>query len=250
MAVAFELSDPTITAEPGQTATCDITVRNDGLASESVRLAVAGLPGPWGWITPSDLTVPPNGEAGARLCFQPPRSSNVAAGRFFYSVTATANANAVTVEGSLDVAPFAEISTRLEPRIAYGRSGTFTAIVENAGNAAASVAVTVEAPDDVRVTVEPSTVGVPAAGEAQVCVEVRSRRRAVWREHSQTLSVTAAATGAGAVAKGSGAHAPGMLLDRPRRVRVALGAVVALVAAAIGVAVVAGGGDGFPTNPR
>ena len=247
MAVRVELGHETISSEPGQTATVDITVRNDGPTSAAVRLTLAGEPSSWGWLTQPDLSVPAGGEAGARICFQPPRSSNVPAGRYVFSATATSNASSVTVEGELDVLPVAEVSTRIEPRIAYGRSGMFTAIVENQGNAPASVAVTVEASDGASVTVEPCTLAVPAGGEARARIDVRGRRRALWRERSQALSVAAAVTGGGgggAGTKPSAAQASGMLLDRPRRLRIALGTVVALVAAGVALAGIGGGGGG------
>ena len=249
MAVRVELGHETISSEPGQTATGDITVRNDGATSEAVRLTLAGEPSSWGWLTQPELLVPAGGEARARLCIQPPRSSNVAAGRYVFSVTATSNANAHTVEGELDVLPVAEVSTRIEPRIAHGRTGMFTAIVENRGNAPASVAVTVEAADGASVTVEPSILAVPAGGEARARIDVRGRRRALWRERSQALSVAAAVTVGGGDIIPSDAHASGILLDRPGRLRIALGTVVALVAATVAVATIGGGGGGSSDEP-
>jgi uncharacterized membrane protein len=180
--VVVELDQTAIWADPGQTATSPVRVRNNGDAAAAIRLALTGDAAEWGWLNPSELLVAEGEEAEARLCFNVPRSPQPRAGPVPFCVTATSeDESTAVVTGVLDVQPFRNVVVTLEPRVLEGHEGSFTLNLENRGNAPLSADLEVDATDASAMEVRPATLALDVGGQRGAELLVRSRRSAPWR---------------------------------------------------------------------
>jgi dienelactone hydrolase len=226
--VVVELDQTAIWADPGQTATSPVRVRNNGDAAAAIRLALTGDAAEWGWLNPSELLVAEGEEAEARLCFNVPRSPQPRAGPVPFCVTATSeDESTAVVTGVLDVQPFRNVVVTLEPRVLEGHEGSFTLNLENRGNAPLSADLEVDATDASAMEVRPATLALDVGGQRGAELLVRSRRSAPWRGGATSISVKAVVDGEVA------SHASGTLQRPSRRVATAAAIAVALLAGAV-----------------
>src|SRR2546421_3307174 len=138
MGAAASLSQTTASVEPGSEATSQIRVRNPGPVVGQFVLEVVGAPAAWANGEPSSLSLLPGDEGVVTIRFRPPRSSEVHAGSFPFGVKVVSKEDpqgSVTEEGTLQVAPFRDLSAELIPRTARGRTeARYELAVDNRGN--------------------------------------------------------------------------------------------------------------------
>ncbi len=182
-AITAELTSPTISVEPGESAGSDIRVRNDGPERARLRLGVTGPGHPYSYLAPDTVTVEAGAETLARVTFSIPRAPEPAAGLLRFEVTVTPSASApgaarpvATAPGAVDVQPFGNVSAMLcAPAALDAKDGAarHDLVLTNHGNAPATAALRARA-DEARldVRVDPATVTVPGGGDVTASVEV------------------------------------------------------------------------------
>ena len=115
-----------LSVEPGSSSTFDISLRNDGAAPETVRLRVTGPGGPFSFVVPDTLTIPPGEEASVRIGFRAPRSSVPAAGDLAFQVMARSDVAGTTelpvADGTIEVQRFCSLSATIDPSEATSKS--------------------------------------------------------------------------------------------------------------------------------
>jgi hypothetical protein len=245
MAVTAALESSTLSVEPGDSVSGEVTVRNDGDAAVQVALSVTGPARPYSWLAPDTLQVPPGAQAVARIGFHMPRTSVPAAGPLAFAVeVAAAGSPAVVVPGTLDVRPFTVLSATLSPAQPDGKGpARHELTVGNRGNAPATAALRVATEGEVEVRVQPASVVVAPGGKVSATVEVSPRKRVFTGEgRTHAFRVVAEPDVGAPVEVGGQFRQEPAVAPRAFRTGVIAG-VVAVVALVAGVVALAGGGD-------
>ncbi|MFN2607971.1 MAG: matrixin family metalloprotease [Acidimicrobiales bacterium] len=250
MAVSFALRAARLDAPAGGTVTGEATVRNEGDEAVSARLDLDGEAAAWSWILPTDVTLAPGGEAGVRFGFRLPAGSKPAAGSLPWALRARSAPPASEVlavaAGTLEVAPFTELSVGVSPVASAGKGPvTHEVSVLNRGNARATTSLAATAGDgSLELVVEPSTVVAEPGRQAAATLTVRPRERLVAgapRSRPFTVSATPEGGGTASTASGSFRQAPTLA---PGALKALVGLVVlALVGGVLWATVLSGGGS-------
>ncbi|MFN2234340.1 MAG: transporter substrate-binding domain-containing protein [Anaerolineales bacterium] len=116
--VAVEMESTQFTVAPGSGTTFGIKVTNNGLAAETLRLKIEGIP--TGWIsTPSPVTeLDPGEEKEIRVTVSPPRASESQAGVKSITVKLVSEQNpeqAVIQECVLTIGSYTKFTSELQP---------------------------------------------------------------------------------------------------------------------------------------
>ncbi|MFD9702959.1 hypothetical protein [Lentzea sp. NPDC059081] len=191
MGATATLPDDLVTATPGESATCEIHVRNDGQVVDRFLLDVVGDAREWVTVSPAELSVFPGEEGTARITFSPPRSPDVPAGEtpFAVRIMSTEDTEGSAVhEGTVVVAEYTEIDAELVPRTTRGsRTGRQHLVIDNKGNHEVPTDVQVVDPEDQLRGSTPTPQVLTEPGTATVVeVKVKPRRRFL-RGASKTL---------------------------------------------------------------
>ena len=151
MAVVVHLEPLIVPLTPGDHATIQVRVRNTGTVVDQFSLGVVGDAEDWSTIDPPTPSLFPGAEASAAITFSPPRSSAIPAGPMPFGVRVESKedpAASRVEEGTLELAPFSEVSAELVPRTSRGSTGaTHDLAVDNRGNVALDAALTAIDPD-------------------------------------------------------------------------------------------------------
>jgi len=127
-------------------------VRNTGQVVDRVYLEVLGAAADWAKVEPPELNLLPGTDAGVRVLFRPPRSSDVLAGEVDFAVRARSQEDpegSVVEEGTVTVTPFSELLAELTPRASRGRRvAKFRFVVSNLGNHPVAAEVSALDPDE------------------------------------------------------------------------------------------------------
>jgi hypothetical protein len=138
MGVFLELTETELSAEPGETVSCDLDVRNTGAVVDQITLELIGDANKWGEITPKIINLFPGDETTAEVVFKPPKSSDVLAGDFPFAIRAVPREDpegSMVEEGTVTVEPFIEITTEIIPHASRGAfRGRHKLAVDNRGN--------------------------------------------------------------------------------------------------------------------
>ena len=138
MALSATLTNPVLTAAPGDTTTCDVQVRNTGQVVDQCAIGLLGQVQEWATVEPPVLNLYP-GEAGmARITFSPPKSPKVRAGVVPFGLRLASREDphgSRVEEGQIEILPFEDIRAELVPHVSSGRrSARFDLAVDNNGN--------------------------------------------------------------------------------------------------------------------
>ena len=143
--------------EPGGRARVLALVRNQSGIVDNYELSVRGLPDGWWSIFPNTVYLSPFGTSGTyeqevEIHLHPPRSPEAEARIWELQVTAESkayNRQAAGAPLNLGIQPFEELKTKLEPERASGRrKASYEVAVKNTANAAITVALDHEDPDN------------------------------------------------------------------------------------------------------
>jgi hypothetical protein len=138
MGALLELEPRTVAATPGDRATAQVRVRNNGSVVDQFNLEVLGAASAWSTVDPPSLSLFPGAEGSATITFSPPRSPQVPAGHVPFGLKAQSKedpAGSFVDEGAVDVAPFTEPFVELVPKTSRGsRGATHDLAVDNRGN--------------------------------------------------------------------------------------------------------------------
>lgn len=189
---AIATLEPTaLQVAPGDEVTTTIRVRNAGSVVDEFTFEVVGDATAWTVVTPEVLRLLPGDEEEAIVTFRPPRSADVRAGELPFGIKVNPKedpAGSVVEEGTLTVAPLAEVTAELLPRTSQGRrKGRHELAVDNRGNDRLNADVLVYDDNELLEfeVKEPGLLVEP--GQAQFTqLEVRPHKR-FWRGPEKTL---------------------------------------------------------------
>src|SRR5438046_1169389 len=112
-----ELSESSLAANPGGAVTTRCTVYNGSLIVDEYKLQVSGIDPSWVEMPEGTSRIFPEAFETVTIEFKPPRSANVKAGDYPFTITASSNDNpALTapVNGTLTIDPFMDYGLDLE----------------------------------------------------------------------------------------------------------------------------------------
>ena len=195
-AATLTLSDPVLSAVPGETATTTAIVHNGGSQVEQFAVAVVGPTAAWAAIEPATLTVYPGERAQCAVRLAPPRTSATAPGRAWFTVRATSLLHpglAVGANGTLEVGAFRELSATLTPQGSSGRWRTTHSLdLANTGNIVEPVRVQAGDPSGrLRIGVPAGEVPL-APGTHRIDLPVRAPLRLLGQPQRYPFQVTVA----------------------------------------------------------
>ena len=190
MGATIALGQPTLPVEPGQEATLEVTVQNNGTVVDQFTIEVLGDAGGWATADPPTLSLFPGGQEKTRITFRPPREPSTTAGLVRFGVMARSKEDptgSMVEEGALDVAGFMAPSAELVPKTSHGsRSARHELAIDNRGNVPLDAALEgLDADRLLRFDLDPPSVNIAPglAGFAKVGVKpVRS----FWRGPAKT----------------------------------------------------------------
>lgn len=134
------LVSDTFPVEPGSSAAVAVEVTNGGTSDEVFELAVEGIGSDWVALPVPSFTVAAGDQVVERFFIKPPRESSSRAGNypFVVKVRSLESGDAKSVQGSLEIEPYNNISVDVNPRKASvsptSKSASFSVTVMNLGN--------------------------------------------------------------------------------------------------------------------
>ena len=190
MGAAATLSATMLAVEPGEEATCEITVRNTGTVVDQFTCEVIGEAANWAVVEPASVSLFPGTEEQVTVRFRPPRDHHILAGPidFGVKVTPQEDATGTTVEeGVIEIRPFVDTTAELLPRTARGRRRTTHELaLDNRGNATVNARlIAADADEMLLFSIDPPSLSAAPghAGFAKVGVAARKR---FWRGTPKT----------------------------------------------------------------
>jgi hypothetical protein len=256
--VRVSVSPDRLEAEPGDSFTIDVTVRNASDIVEHYEIETLGLPdGSVCEATPEVTKLRPGESGTATVRFTLPERPPAPAGSYILGVLARSRYRGEVSrceELPLTIAPVHNVTVRVDPEVATGgRSARYTVEVANAGNTAVRLDLRASDPERrVDASFDPPQVDLLPGGTAQTVMTARAPRP--WsREVQRRLAIEAA--GAGVAGIGVAGYGAATLVQRPRfasrltRFAGALAAVVTLAGAVLVAALIARPGDAAGNDP-
>lgn len=151
MGAITSLEQRSVAVQPGGDATCSVLLRNTGTVVDQFTVDVLGDAQTWAHVDPDTVNLLPNEESTVVIRFQPPRSSEVAAGVVPFGIRVSSRedpAGSVVEEGSLEVGTFTDVRIELIPRKARGRrQGRCEVAVDNLGNHPVALGIDADDPE-------------------------------------------------------------------------------------------------------
>lgn len=152
MGATASLEPKSATVFPGSEATCELRVRNTGSVVDEFRFQVLGDASPWTIVEPATLSLLPGDDGLVQVRFQPPRASEIPAGRVPFGVKVLSKEDpeaSVVEEGIVDVGAFSDTFAELVPRTSRASWGaTHDLAFDNRGNARVNATLTATDPDE------------------------------------------------------------------------------------------------------
>jgi hypothetical protein len=185
MGALVQLASTALAVQPGRTVTTEVTVRNTASVVDRFTFEALGPAGAWVTFAPETLSLFPEASGTVNMVVAPPRSSAVPAGTMAFGVRAVSAEDpegSVAEEGTLEVAPFSDVSVELLPRVVQGRrAGVARLAVDNRSNVAYDATPTAADPADaLRFAFRPPLLSVLPGNAGFVRVRVRPVR-VFWR---------------------------------------------------------------------
>ena len=236
MGAVVELEPRSVAAIPGTPAVVAVRLRNTGTVVDQFTLDVVGDAAAWATVGPPTVSLFPGAEGSTTLTFTAPRSPAVRAGRVPFGLRVQSKedpAGSTVEEGTVEVAPFTDVTAELVPRTSRGSTGaTHDLAVDNRGNVPLSAEISAIDPDrllgfDLRPPVVNAEPGVAAFSKIRVAPQKR-----FWRGASVSRPFNVQV----ALPSGEPMSLDGSLLQTPllppwtmRALLAAIGLLVALV---------------------
>jgi hypothetical protein len=251
--VRVTVSPERLDANPGDSFTVEVTVRNTSDIVEHYEIEMLGLPdGSYGDATPEVTKLRPGETGSVTLRVTIPERPPAPAGTYILGVLARSLYRGEVSrceELPLTVAPLDRVSVVVDPEVATGgRSVSYTVEVANEGNTPVRLALSASDPERrVNASFDPPVLGIDPGTTALALL--RARGPVPWSKEAQRR-LTIEATGHGVSGRGMATF-----VQRPRfasrltRFAGALGAVSILAAAVVVAALIARPGDAAERGP-
>ncbi|MEN3310406.1 MAG: hypothetical protein V7603_6608 [Micromonosporaceae bacterium] len=234
-AATLTLSDATLSASPGDTATTTVTIHNGGTQVERFAVRVLGPTANWVSVEPPVVTVYPGVRSDCTVRFTPPKRPDTAPGRAPFTVLATSELHpglSVAGNGFLNVGAYRGLTAVMSPQGTSGRWRTVHAVdIVNTGNVIEPVSLRADDPAGrLRFAVPAGELPLPP-GPHRINLPVRPQPRLVGKPQRYPFQVTVTPR----------QPVPPIRLDGSREaVPLVAGWVPAAVAAAVALLVLAG----------
>ncbi len=185
MGAIAQLSTPTLDVEPGRPAAMAFTVQNTGSVVDRFSFEALGAPGTWVTFSPDTISLFPDASGTVNVVINAPRHSSVSAGPTPFAIKVTSSedpAGSVVEEGTLNVAPFSEVSAELVPRVTRGRRwGRAQLAVDNRSNCVYRAELESGDPAGaLRIAFNAAGIDVPPGGAVFARVRLQPRKT-FWR---------------------------------------------------------------------
>lgn len=169
---------------PGDTATTELTVRNDSDIVEAYSLEVVGDCASWTTVEPARVSLYPGTSETVTIRLEPPRSPEVRAGEVPLGVRVlpTEHPESVKVlETTVNIGEFHELHTELAPRRRRGwLRGRYRLAVRNQGNSPVEVGFTAgQAGEELGFSFNPAKQKLEPGESAEIGLRVRTGKP-VW----------------------------------------------------------------------
>jgi beta-lactam-binding protein with PASTA domain len=180
--VTVSISPTECNVAPGESASCEVLVRNTGSVVDQFTLQVQGDAAVWAVVEPPTLNLYPGSEPGvSTLRFFPPRLPHTASGPARFVLRATSREDpsvSATARGVLNVGPYYDLAAELVPQTSQGRRRAEHQFrVNNQGNTRMRAAVNATDPDNLlRFNVTPSTLSADPGTDASATLQVRPQK--------------------------------------------------------------------------
>jgi serine/threonine protein kinase len=165
-----------LTIQPGQAATLNAVIVNQGSVVDHFRVWVEGLPDTWTGAKPAPIQLMPGMQKNVSVKVQPPKDSKSRAGRYAFTLctaSQTMKDQVAQARGSLTLMPYYEFTSELYPqRLKAGAFGKVT--VHNQGNSQEIVGLTFKDRAD-ELIFEPPQARLTVAAGSQAVAQFRSR---------------------------------------------------------------------------
>ncbi len=160
----------------GDTVPVTATLRNLGQTVDQFTVSVDGLEPSWYTLPVASVALFPNDQDNLRINFHPPKAGiKAGAYRFRVNVASRENpAEAATVDLTLQVGALPEMGMEISPASITGRKGAYRVLVTNPGDV--EIRLAFKASDErgnLRLTLHPESLRVPANGRTETTVEAR-----------------------------------------------------------------------------
>lgn len=185
MAAVASLTPSSLALVPGGEGTVEVKVRNTGNVVDQFTVEVLGDASGWATVDPPSVSLFPGTDGTLRVTFRPPRAAGTPSGSVAFAVRVASKedpAGSVVEEGTLEVAPFSEVTAELLPRTTHGSGrGVHELAVDNRGNARLNATIEAIEPDELlRFAVDPPSLVAEPNTAAFAKVRVRAKKR-FWR---------------------------------------------------------------------
>lgn len=236
MGALAQLASSTLAVEPGRSLTTAVTIRNNGSVVDRFTFEALGPAAEWVTFAPDSLSLFPEASGTVNVVIAPPRTSALAAGTVPFGVKVTSSEDpegGAAEEGTLDIAPFSDVTLELQPRIVHGRrSGVANLSVDNRSNIPYEADVSGADPATaLRFDFSPAAISIPPGGADFVKVRIKPVKT-FWRgvPTNKPFQLTLTSTTAPHPPK---SNSDGSLLQQALLPRWVLAVIAALIALAV-----------------
>jgi beta-lactam-binding protein with PASTA domain len=190
-----------VEVEPGQSASTELRVRNQGTIVDQIGVQVSGPAAGWTTCEPPSVNLYPDSDGTVAVRFSPPRAPEPNAGTLPFQVRVTSNQDpsvSVVEGGMVTVGVFEELASELTPSTGQGRSSAaFQLATRNHGNSPAELGLDANDPDErLRCDVAPASLRCRPGDTQVTAVDVRAKARHwVGSPQRHPFSVTATRPG-------------------------------------------------------
>ncbi|WP_347352188.1 hypothetical protein [Intrasporangium sp.] len=177
MSTVARLDQESVSLNAGESATIPLEVRNTGDVVEDYQLEVVGVPAGWTTIADPQFTLYPGTSTVTTLTVNPPRSSEVPAGRLSFGIRVVPVDNpddTVVPEAVVEVLPFLDTTAELVPRTSRGRrTGRHQVAIDNRGNVPVTAFIAVTDQAELLKESDTEAITVPPGRAAFTKIKVR-----------------------------------------------------------------------------
>lgn len=178
-----------LTVDPGQTATCQLSLSNTGTIVEQFAIMILGDGAEWVRSEPPVVSMFPGAQQTVTLRFTPPREHTTPTGPIPFAVKVIPSNepdSSVTEEGVITVGSFNDVGAELLPRVVSGRIGGRQRLaVDSRGNLPLPVEITARDPAEaIRFRVRPASLTTVPGSAHFVRIRIKPRKR-FWKGPAQ-----------------------------------------------------------------
>lgn len=190
MGTTVSLSDTDLAVEPGSTVSTTLRVRNTGDVVDQITFQPLGDAARWITVEPSDVRLFPDTDESVAIRISPPRDSTSPPGRTDWAVRALPREDpegSAVAEGTVVVAPFADVAAEMQPEIGHGRlRGRFELAVDNRGNVPVPIRATgTDAEQALEFDITPPILDCDPGTARFTTIKVKPTKR-VWKGQPKT----------------------------------------------------------------